>query len=101
MCACLNYPLLTACSLLQVAGIVGRAELISAICFFLALLCYVRACDDGSSWWSMGCWLIVTTLLVGSALLFKEQGITVVVCANCHGLLYYINIIFTGHMYSL
>ena len=71
----LIFPLL----MLQVAGVVGRAELMSAICFFLALLCYMSACDEECGWLGVGCRLAATTLLAGSALLFKEQGITVVV----------------------
>ena len=57
----------------------GRAELTSAACFFLALLSYTRACSKDASWWAMSCWLVGTALLVACALLFKEQGITVVV----------------------
>lgn len=64
---------------MQVAGIVGRAELMSALCFFLTMLCYMKACKDGSNWWEEACWLLLTILLVGCALLFKEQGITAVV----------------------
>lgn len=65
---------------MQVSGLVGRAELMSAICYFLVLHCYMSACSDDCNWWSMARWLLVAILLVGCALLFKEQGITVVVC---------------------
>ena len=65
---------------IQVAGIVGRAELMSASCFFLTILCYGRACDDDSNWRKVVSWLMLAVLLVGCALLFKEQGITAVVC---------------------
>ncbi len=64
---------------MQVAGVVGRAEMMSAVCFFLAMFCYMRACDEDSSWWNMATWLLLVALLVGCALLFKEQGITAVV----------------------
>lgn len=64
---------------MQVAGIVGRAELMSALCFFLTMLCYARTCDEDSNWFKVACWLILTIILVGCALLFKEQGITAVV----------------------
>lgn len=64
---------------MQVAGIVGRAELMSALCFFLTMFCYMRACGDDCSWWKEACWLVLTILLVGAALLFKEQGITAMV----------------------
>lgn len=66
-----------------VAGIVGRAELASAMCFFLAIFCYMRACDAGSRrshrwrYYRMACWLLLTILAALCALLFKEQGITV------------------------
>lgn len=65
---------------MQVAGIVGRAELMSALCFFLTILCYGRACDDEPSWWKGASWLVLVVLFMGCALLFKEQGITAVVC---------------------
>ena len=28
---------------MQIAGIVGRAELMSAVCYFSALLCYIKS----------------------------------------------------------
>ena len=28
---------------MQIAGVVGRAELMSAVCYFSALLCYVKS----------------------------------------------------------
>lgn len=34
-------------SVLQVAGIVGRADLVCALSFLMAFLCYVRACHAG------------------------------------------------------
>ena len=60
----------------------GRAELMAGMCFFLAMLCYMRACDEAASWWKMMCLLSCTVLLVTCALLFKEQGITAVVKCN-------------------
>lgn len=62
----------------------------SAICYFLVMHCYMSACNDDCSWWSMARWLVVAILLVGCALLFKEQGITVVVCIYIA--IYYIEI---------
>ena len=33
---------------LQVAGIVGRADLLCALCFILSFLCYIRSCCQGT-----------------------------------------------------
>ncbi len=57
----------------------GRAELMSAICFFLSLLFYMRACREDSTGFSMVGWILGTILFAAFALLFKEQGITVMV----------------------
>ena len=58
---------------------VGRAELMSAICFFLALLCYAKACEETSTLSNMCFWILVSIVLAVFALLFKEQGVTVMV----------------------
>ena len=35
------------CTVLQVSGVVGRAELTSALCFMAALLAYTHCCAQG------------------------------------------------------
>ncbi len=54
---------------LQVAGVVGRAELLSAAFCLLALLCYPRVSERG---WGR---LITVTTLCLASYLSKEQGI--------------------------
>ena len=84
--------------LVQVAGVVGRAELTSAVFYFLALLCYIRGTTHNMSMLytvvhhlialcvvkHIGMmWSVFTTFvavaLAGCAMLFKEQGLTVLV----------------------
>ena len=74
-----------------VAGVVGRADVLAAAFFLLAILSYRRYCQqrDGPSHtdcanftktkWG---WLGATALSTGAAMLSKEQGVTVLaVCA--------------------
>ena len=68
------------CFLFQVAGIVGRAELWSAVFYFFAFLLYqlVVSGPDTDFFTSIVCSLL-TVILGGMGMLFKEQGITVLV----------------------
>lgn len=63
-------------NLLQVASVVGRAELLSAIFYFLAFLTYVKISSDIMS---VKDWLILTctVFLATCSMLSKEPGITV------------------------
>lgn len=83
---------------LKVASVVGRAELLSAICYFIVILLYIKCCDEGESVWNqlswfkwslllpencfmpMVLWLLSVAALSSCAMLFKEQGISVLVC---------------------
>ena len=67
---------------------VGRAELLSAICFFLAFLCYVKASEESADMANISFWLLLSTFITGCALLFKEQGLTVVVNPNLYLFVY-------------
>ncbi|CAG0879705.1 unnamed protein product [Darwinula stevensoni] len=59
-----------------VTGVVGRAELLSSICFLSAFEAYSRSARPKSSTnWGP---LMVTVMLVTGAMLCKEQGITIV-----------------------
>ncbi|XP_076857820.1 protein O-mannosyl-transferase TMTC4 isoform X2 [Brachyhypopomus gauderio] len=62
----------------SVAGIVGRADLLCALCFQLSFLTYCRAFQGGgkSDRFSVS-WVAVSLLLCAVAMLCKEQGITV------------------------
>ncbi len=57
------------CITLQVAGIVGRAELLSAMFCLLALLLYPRVSEGG------GASLVAVATLCLASYLSKEQGI--------------------------
>lgn len=72
-----------------VAGIVGRADLLSCLFFLLSFLCYLRYCkyrdkrklghSPSSRWLPLGGVLLCTL----AAMLSKEQGVTVLaVCAT-------------------
>ncbi|CAK1548512.1 unnamed protein product [Leptosia nina] len=57
-----------------VSGIVGRADILAAIAFFISFLMYDRAMND--------CWMSIyylssSFLFAGIAMLFKENGVTV------------------------
>ncbi|CAH1643422.1 unnamed protein product [Spodoptera littoralis] len=57
-----------------VCGAVGRADILAAITFFLAILCYSQAQAKDSRAY---CFLLSTIFLAGMSMLFKENGITV------------------------
>ncbi|XP_062511641.1 protein O-mannosyl-transferase TMTC2-like isoform X2 [Corticium candelabrum] len=60
-----------------VAGVVGRADILAGLFFFLSLLVYMNCCQSCSL---TGC--LFSLLLAGLSMLCKEQGITVLaVCA--------------------
>lgn len=59
-----------------VSGIVGRADIMAAILFFTSILLYDRSMKD--SYLSF-CYLFLTIIFAGIAMLFKENGITVLV----------------------
>uniref|UniRef100_A0A3Q3XNG4 dolichyl-phosphate-mannose--protein mannosyltransferase n=1 Tax=Mola mola TaxID=94237 RepID=A0A3Q3XNG4_MOLML len=60
----------------SVAGIVGRADLLCALFFQLSFLTYCKAFNRGRH---LTRWVVVSLLLCAAAMLFKEQGITVLI----------------------
>lgn len=67
-----------------VAGLVGRADMGAALCFLLSLLCYRCHCrlrpHAGNSWcmrWRVQAWLAGSLIAAAAAMLWKEQGVTV------------------------
>ncbi|XP_020311955.1 protein O-mannosyl-transferase TMTC2-like [Oncorhynchus kisutch] len=63
-----------------VAGVVGRADVGSALFFLLSLLCYVRHCTlrGGSAGpCRLGAWLLGSLGCATCSMLWKEQGVTV------------------------
>ncbi|MCI4388843.1 hypothetical protein PGIGA_G00090750 [Pangasianodon gigas] len=67
-----------------VAGLVGRADMGAALCFLLSLLCYRCHCrlrpHAGNSWcmrWRVQAWLAGSLVAAAAAMLWKEQGVTV------------------------
>ncbi|XP_056145693.1 protein O-mannosyl-transferase TMTC4 [Lampris incognitus] len=64
----------------SVAGVVGRADLLCALFFQFSFLTYCRAFhisgSDRDERFSIH-WIVVSLLLCAAAMLFKEQGITV------------------------
>lgn len=59
-----------------VAGVVGRAESLSAVFFLLCLLAYKQCCkEDNKTNYN---WLLTSLLLCVATVLCKEQGVTVV-----------------------
>ncbi|EDO43484.1 predicted protein [Nematostella vectensis] len=62
----------------SVAGVVGRADLLCALFFFLSFLCYVKCCSasaDEPIQSSLN-YLLLSVVLCAVAMLCKEQGIT-------------------------
>lgn len=57
-----------------VSSIVGQADLLCSIVFFVAIVCYKQAIIKRSL-----CLYFLTVLLAGMSMLFKETGITVLV----------------------
>ncbi|XP_042189731.1 protein O-mannosyl-transferase TMTC4 isoform X3 [Callorhinchus milii] len=62
----------------NVAGIVGRADLLCALFFLLSFISYCKAFRkyDAQGKFSL-IWILVSLLLCGAAMLCKEQGITI------------------------
>ncbi|KAI5094004.1 transmembrane and TPR repeat-containing protein 2 precursor, partial [Silurus meridionalis] len=67
-----------------VAGLVGRADMGAAFCFLLSLICYRCHCrlrpHSGISWcnrWKVQAWLAGSLVAAAAAMLWKEQGVTV------------------------
>uniref|UniRef100_A0A4W4HJF4 DUF1736 domain-containing protein n=1 Tax=Electrophorus electricus TaxID=8005 RepID=A0A4W4HJF4_ELEEL len=67
-----------------VAGLVGRADVGAGLCFLLSLLCYTRHCrlrpGAGRSHrakWRAWAWLAGSLVAAAAAMLWKEQGVTV------------------------
>ncbi|KAK3517762.1 hypothetical protein QTP70_018334 [Hemibagrus guttatus] len=67
-----------------VAGLVGRADMGAALCFLLSLLCYRCHCrlrpHAGNSRcvrWRVQAWLAGSLIAATAAMLWKEQGVTV------------------------
>ncbi|KAE8625877.1 hypothetical protein XENTR_v10006425 [Xenopus tropicalis] len=67
------HPVHTEC----VAGIVGRADLLCALCVVLSFLGYCRALPGNNTTHSSVFWVMFSILLAAVAMLCKEQGITV------------------------
>ncbi|XP_062518575.1 protein O-mannosyl-transferase TMTC4-like [Corticium candelabrum] len=70
----------------SIAGVVGRADLMSALCFFLSFWAFHQSCygkkveydiESRPTSFSLN-WIIVCVMLCGLSMLFKEQGITAV-----------------------
>ena len=74
-----------ACYSNQVSNIVGRSELLAAICFLLALITYQRACRTGDKYFMQSlAWVFLTLALSSISLLCKENGVTVLgLCLMC------------------
>lgn len=60
-----------------VCGIVGRADLLAAMTFFLAFLCYSKSMTNQK--WSY-IYVLCTVILSAISMLCKENGVTVLVC---------------------
>ncbi|KAK6318026.1 hypothetical protein J4Q44_G00113170 [Coregonus suidteri] len=63
-----------------VAGVVGRADVGSALFFLLSLLCYVRHCTlrgGPAGPCRLGAWLLGSLGCATCSMLWKEQGVTV------------------------
>ncbi|KAL6460197.1 hypothetical protein MHYP_G00319560 [Metynnis hypsauchen] len=65
-----------------VAGLVGRADVGAALCFLLSLLSYAHHCRlrPGRSHllrWRARAWLAASLVMAAVAMLWKEQGVTV------------------------
>lgn len=59
-----------------ICGIVGRADILSAIAFFLSFILYNKSTDDVKY---MYVYLFSSISSAGVAMFFKENGITVLV----------------------
>lgn len=77
----------------NVAGIVGRADLLCALLVGMSLLCYVQACISGEDEdteiptdFSLP-WLLLSTILIALAMLCKEQGITAIGISSAYDII--------------
>ncbi|XP_056311853.1 protein O-mannosyl-transferase TMTC2 [Danio aesculapii] len=76
-----------------VAGVVGRADVGAAFCFLLSLLCYAQYCHlrpnaahSSRVVWRAGFWLAGSLGAAAAALLWKEQGVTVLAVSAVYDL---------------
>lgn len=65
----------------SVSGIVGRADVLAAVLFFLAFITYYKA-TTSSTKASRTIYLLSTVILSGLSMLCKENGITILVCVS-------------------
>ena len=79
---CLSFDCQLEVFIFQVAGVVGRADLLCTLFSFLSLLSYVKAVETplASNSLRSSSYLLASLLLCFLALFSKEQGITVLVC---------------------
>uniref|UniRef100_A0A8C1S8E3 dolichyl-phosphate-mannose--protein mannosyltransferase n=1 Tax=Cyprinus carpio TaxID=7962 RepID=A0A8C1S8E3_CYPCA len=76
-----------------VAGVVGRADVGAAFCFLLSLICYAQYCclrastahSDRAEWRPV-LWLAGSLGAAAAALLWKEQGVTVLAVSAVYDL---------------
>ncbi|XP_051546831.1 protein O-mannosyl-transferase TMTC2 isoform X1 [Myxocyprinus asiaticus] len=72
-----------------VAGVVGRADVGAAFCFLLSLHCYAQYChlrtNSGVLCWA-GLWMAGSLGAAAAALLWKEQGVTVLAVSAVYDL---------------
>ncbi|XP_071838686.1 protein O-mannosyl-transferase TMTC4-like isoform X3 [Apostichopus japonicus] len=68
----------------SVAALVGRADLLCAVFFFVSFLFYVSACKNGS----VGTPMLLCVIFCSVSMLCKEQGITVLGVCSVYDLLY-------------
>lgn len=61
----------------SVSGIVGRADVLSAVTFFIAFLLYYKAAHSGLL--GSCVYYFATILFAAASMLFKENGVTVLV----------------------
>ena len=74
---------------MQVASVVGRAELLSAVFFFLSFLAYVKAVKQ-LTLMKQWMYLLLTVLLAACSMLSKEPGITILgICVGYDVLLHW------------
>ncbi|KAI7791631.1 protein O-mannosyl-transferase TMTC2 [Triplophysa rosa] len=76
-----------------VAGVVGRADVGAAFCFLVSLMCYARHCHlrplaehSRGSAWRAGLWMTGSLGAAAAALLWKEQGVTVLAVSAVYDL---------------
>lgn len=60
-----------------ICAVVGRADVLAAITFFLSFFLYEKAMDNTKLSYL---YIIATIFFAGCSMLFKENGITVLVC---------------------